>query len=68
MSICAMLVKSAPVRYCALPDDAYVSWLGFFLARAINSRTFFAGTDGCTTIMLGKSDARVIGAKSFTGS
>ncbi len=64
----AMLVNSAPLRYRKLPEEAYDTSPGRAFASAISSLTFFAGTDGCATIMLGSRAAGVMAAKSRTGS
>src|SRR5262245_34690363 len=68
ISIFAILVNSAPLRYKKFPDEAYDNWPGRALASAINSLIFFAGTEGCATIRLGSNAVGVTAAKSLTGS
>ena len=54
-----------PARNCVpLPAELYCSESGRFFASAISSLTFFAGTDGCTSITLGRLTRLVIGVKS----
>ena len=64
------IFRSSPERCCALPlpDEEKFSLPGFFFATAMNSRTFFAGKDGCTSSRLGAVANTATGAKSFTGS
>src|SRR5688572_29335065 len=68
ISILAMLVNNAPLKYKKFPDEAYDNCPGRALPSAINSLIFFAGTDGCATIRLGSNAVGVTAAKSFTGS
>src|SRR6185369_11970374 len=50
------------------PGEAMLSLPGFAFEYAISSFGVFAGTDGCTTAMIGTVATRLIGAKSLTGS
>src|SRR4051812_11357239 len=62
--------SSAPARCVAEPTPVCENeiWPGDFFASAINSFTFFAGTDGCTTSIYGCVPTSDTGAKSFAGS
>ena len=67
MPVCA--AKIAIVRWWIEPGPAepYASWPGFDLARAMNSGSVRAGTDGCTTSTVGTVASAVIGVKSRNG-
>src|SRR4051812_7799411 len=51
-----------------LPEDAYASGCGEALAKAINSVTLVAGTEGCTTSHIVVATESVTGASSRNGS
>ena len=70
MSTFASDLKSSPARCPALPllPDANESLPGLAFARAINSATEFAGTDGLSTSTFGVTATSVTGAKSFSAS
>src|ERR1035437_3369772 len=62
--------NSAPARCVgpAIPADPYVSSPRLFLASAISSLTDFAGTDGCTTSIMGVVPISMTGAMSLRKS
>ena len=70
MSIPAMVLKSSPARWPALPvlPEPKFSLPGFAFAYAMNSRTLAAGTAGFTTRTFGVDAIWVTGMKSLTGS
>jgi hypothetical protein len=51
-----------------LPADPKLSWPGFAFASAISSFTVLAGSDGCSTIMLGNEATSATADKSFSMS
>ena len=65
-----MVLNSSPEMCCEVPMPAepklYLS--GLALSSATSSRTFVAGTLGCTSSTFGCEAYIVIGSKLFTGS